>query len=228
MPATYDLRARTEGAGVARPVTTVSSKGRKVNSTAELYGNLGLPLPAPRAVLRADNTEGEAPQQRSEQIADGVDRLFGPRKSYLEIKRERPEHRLMMWMTLQGQRADEIAVATGYTSNSVRNIQKQPWFQDAFCKLADEMGKDRVQSFLKGQVMEAIERTVELAQNADSDAVKLAANKEILDRFLGKAVVKAEVRSSGTLDINVMDSNALLQEQQRNAETLKARGIGNN
>lgn len=196
--------------------------------TKSFYAAVGVEPPSPSPVLRGDNTTGESTQQRDERIADGVDRLFGPKRAYKEIQRERPQHRLVLWMTLQGQRVAEIAVSMGCTEEHVRNVQRQPWFQDSFCKLAEEMGKDAVQTFLKGEVMPAILRTVELSKTADSDAVKLAANRELLDRFLGKPVVKAEVKNSGAVDHLVFDANALLEEQRRNAEILKGRGIGSN
>lgn len=197
--------------------------------TKSFYAAVGIEPPPPHSdVLRGDNTIEEGDALRSEQIAEGVDRLFGPQKAYNEIKREKPTHRLILWMTLQGQKIAEIAVSVGCTEGHVRNVQKQPWFQDSFCKLAEEMGKDAVQTFLKGEVMPAILRTVELSKTADSDAVKLAANRDLLDRFLGKPVVKAEVKNSGAVDHLVFDANALLEEQRRNAEILKGRGIGSN
>lgn len=197
--------------------------------TDELYRDLGLAASPPRAVLRADNTAGTNPQARTEdEFAADVDHLFGNRPAYLVIKHERPVHRMILWMTVQGQKPSEIATALRVTTETVRRTQKQPWFQESFIKLSSEMGKDAVQSFLKGEVMEALVRTVALAKAADSDAVKLAANKDILDRFLGKAVVKAEVKSTGQVDHVVYDANALLEEQRRNAETLRARGISSN
>lgn len=201
----------------------------EVMSLDTLYKDLLGPQAAPRAVLRGDNTIGTNPQARTEdEFAADVDTLFGTTPSYLVIKKERPEHRMMLWMRLQGQKPDEIAAALRVSKQTVYIVQKQPWFQDAFCKLSKEMGKDAVQAYLRGEVMPALERTIDLAKTADSDAVKLAANKEILDRFLGKSVVKAEVKNSGQVDHVVFDANALLEEQRRNAEILRARGIGSN
>lgn len=87
------------------------------------------------------------------------------------------------------------------------------------------MGKDAMQTFLKSEAMPAILRVVDLAQTADSDAVRLAANKELLDRFLGKPVVKAEVKSTSTVDMTVADVTSLLAERAQLDQKLRANGI---
>src|ERR1035437_9891288 len=125
-----------------------------------LYRALGVSVEdlAPRAVLRADNTieENEYRRGSDEQLGAEVDHLFGEKPSYVIIKKERPAHRMILWMTLQSSRVNEIADALRMVPQTVRNVQKQPWFQDAFCRLSGEMGKDAVQTFLKAEVMPAI------------------------------------------------------------------------
>lgn len=154
-----------------------------------------------------------------------VDALFGGKYANHLIKRERPEHRLMLWLKLNGHSNKEVANTTGYAYHTVCQIVKQPWFVENFCRLSSEMGKDSVQTFLEGEVMGALERTVDLAKSADSDAVKMSANREILDRFLGKSVVKAEVKQAGTIDHVVHDAAALLEEQRKLDLQLHASGL---
>lgn len=154
-----------------------------------------------------------------------VDALFNGKVAYQAIKRERPEHRLMLWMKLNGNKTRDIALQLGYTEVHVRTVCKQPWFLDAFVRLSSETGKDAVQTFLKGEVMPALARTVEIANTAEKTETRLAANKEILDRFLGKSVVKAEVKSSGTVDVTVRDITKLLDEQKDLDRQLAANGL---
>lgn len=158
-------------------------------------------------------------------VFEGVDALYGQSQAYQTYKKERPEHRLMLWHRLQGRSVKETALLTGYTPQSVSNICRQPWFQEAFVRLSSEMGKDSVQQFLAGEVLPAMQRTVELATNGESEAVRLAANREILDRFLGKSTVKVEQKVSGQIDNVVYDAAQLLLESRRLDEQLKARGI---
>ena len=132
----------------------------------------------------------------------------------------------MLWLRLQGHNVKETAALCGYTPQSVSQVSKQPWFREAFCRLSQEMGKDAVQTFLEGEVLPALQRTVDLAANADSEAVRLAANREVLDRFLGKSTVKVETKHSGSIDSVVYDAQKLMDENARLDEQLKARGIG--
>lgn len=171
----------------------------------------------------AANTNVPEAQQA---MTERVDALFGRKYGGISVKTEKPEHRLMLWLKLNGHSNKEVAATTGYNYVYVCNIVKQPWFTEAFCRLSSEMGKDAVQTFLKGEVMGALERTVEIAKNGDSDSVKLAANKEVLDRFLGKSVVKAEVKTENKSDVVVHTVAELLEEQRKLDLQLASNGIG--
>ena len=154
-----------------------------------------------------------------------VDALFGATKSYLHYKRENFQHRLMLWYKLQGFTNKEVAQALGYHEVSVGQVTKQPWFQEAFCKLAAEMGKDACTTFLEGEVLPALQRTADMARNGESEAVRLAANRELLDRFLGKATVKIESKASVDVTSTVLDGNRLLEEQRRLDEQIRSNGL---
>lgn len=200
------------------------------NLLGKLQGEVETAHLQPRLVLRQDGTQAEGKYLTSPdvQAPSDPDALFGQSPAYQAYKKEKPEHRLILWLRLQGHNVKETAALTGYTPQSVSNICKQPWFLDAFARLSTEMGKDQVQTFLEGEVLPAIQRTAALAQSAESEAVRLAANREILDRFLGKSTVKVESKVSGQIDNVVYDGAKLLEEQRRLQEQLKARGIGAN
>jgi hypothetical protein len=142
------------------------------------------------------------------------------------IKREKPEHRQILWQRIRGLSVKEIAAVSGFSTYTVNRVCAQPWFRDAFVRLTTELGKNAVMKFLEGEVMSALERTVGLAVGAESEAVRLAANREILDRFLGKSTVKVEQTVEGKIEHDVVDGAALLVESKRLEEQLKARGIG--
>lgn len=169
--------------------------------------------------------EGNVNKASVEEYSSRVDALYSKHVSYLTIKREKAEHRLMLWHRLKGRTTQEIATLMNYSYKYVREICKQSWFLEAFCRLSTEMGKDKVETFLEGELIPALQRTIDLAHSADSDAVKLAANREILDRFLGKSVVKAEVKQAGTIDHVVHDAAALLEEQRKLDLQLHASGL---
>lgn len=185
--------------------------------------------PPPRLVQGMDGTQRSdpytSPSAGTPLPSADPDSLFGSSVAYQTYRKEKPEHRMMLWLRLQGHNVRETAALTGYTPQSVSQICKQPWFVEAFCRLSKEVGKDAVTTFLEGEVLPALQRTLDLAKNAEADAVRLAANREILDRFLGKSVAKVESKVSGQIDTVVYDAEKLMEEERRNAEILRSRGI---
>lgn len=194
------------------------------------FGQPAATPPPPRQVLSQTGTILENPyrQDTSKPACVDPDALFENRAAYVALKGEKPEHRLMLWYRLQGHNVKETAHLTGYTPQHVSAVCKQPWFIKAFCALSAEIGKDAVQTFLEGEVLPALARTVELARTADSDAVKLAANRDILDRFCGKPVAKSEVKVNGQHNVTVYDAEKLQAEFKRNQEILAGRGLSAN
>jgi len=161
--------------------------------------------------------------------SDSVDTLFGQSKSYREFKKEKPEHRLMLWHRLNGLSVKEIALAMGYTPNAVREVCNQPWFREAFARLSTEIGKDVVTTYLEGEVQNSLETLVKLRDGAESEAVRLAATNSILDRIRGKPVAKTEMKVTGDHQHTIVhDAAKLLDEERRLAEQLRSRGIGIN
>tara|TARA_R110000868_G_scaffold40556_2_gene139837 strand:- start:253 stop:894 length:642 start_codon:yes stop_codon:yes gene_type:complete len=182
----------------------------------------------PRIVQRMDGTQEESPYMSSPEAKPfaGVDALFNQSVAYQAYKKEKPEHRLILWARLNGHNVKETAALTGYTPQSVTNVCGQPWFQEAFARLSTECGKDQVTTFLQGEVIPALQRVAHLANNGESEAVRLAANKELLDRYLGKATVKVESKLSGSVDSIVYDVAELEKQNSDLQRQLAARGIG--
>jgi hypothetical protein len=173
------------------------------------------------AAIEAGYINGDA----GSKLPPDVDALFGATKSYFQFKREKFEHRLMLWYKLQGYSNVEVSRILGYSAQAVSAATKQPWFQEAFCKLAAEMGKDAITTFLEGEILPAIQRTAELAKSADSDAVRLAANRELMDRFLGKSTVKIETKGTVDITTTTLDAAKLLEEERHLNEKLRANGL---
>ena len=155
-----------------------------------------------------------------------VHNLFGASKGYTKYKSEKPQHRLMLWLRLNGHNNKEIAQILGCSPQTVCNVGKQEWFMEAFCRISTEMGKDMVETFLEGEILPTMQKLVSLRDGAETDAVKLAASNAILDRIRGKPVARTETKITGSVDNVVYDVAALLEEQKRNAQILASRGIG--
>jgi hypothetical protein len=170
-------------------------------------------------------TENTSAKETFEQYQQRVDSLFGDTPCYQGLRKERPEHRQILWLRLNGHNVKETAGITGYTPQHVSTICKQPWFREAFVKLSTQMGRDSVENFLQGEIIPTLERLVYLRDNAESDAVRKASCDSILDRIRGKPVARVETKHSGSIDTNVYDGERLRDELQRNAEILRSRGI---
>jgi hypothetical protein len=192
--------------------------------------------PEDSAVRRADETRKESPYvfrpdepQYAGDEEKGIDGLFGATIAYQKYKKERPRHRLILWMTLNGHKPKEIAAALHFVPQTVYQVMQQPWFQKAFCEISTEMGKDAVETFLQGEIVPTCQKLVEIrdAENAPY-AVRKAACDSILDRVRGKPTVHVKQEVTGQIDNVVYDAAALLEEQKRNEQILKSRGIGGN
>lgn len=171
--------------------------------------------------LTANTTNAESFDQYSQR----VDSLFGDKPAYVNLKKELPEHRQMLWLRLNGHNVKETAAIVGYTPQHVSAVCKQPWFREAFVKLSTQMGRDSVESFLQGEIIPTLERLVHLRDHAESDAVKKASCDSILDRIRGKPIARVETKHSGSVDTTVYDGERLRDELARNAEILRSRGI---
>jgi hypothetical protein len=183
--------------------------------------------PAPGLVQSSDKTQlldGET----SDFSEEGIEGLFGNRlrQSYYQIKKESPRHRLILWMTLNGQKTEQIAAVLRIHRTTVSAVKSQPWFKIMFCRMTSELGKDSVQTLLEGEVVDTVKKLVHLRDNADSDNVKLSAANAILDRFLGKPTVKVESKTSGDINHIVHDADKLQKEYAENQKKLAARGLG--
>lgn len=199
----------------------------------ELYSQLGVEAPAaapaPRVVLRQDRTPEASPYARECGVVydeASVDALYGNTGTYVVLKKEKPEHRMILWHTLQGRKPKDIATLMQCSYQTVLNVRGQPWFKTAFVRLSSELGTTAVETFLQEHELPALQRLVELSEGAESEQTRLAATNAILDRIRGKPVVKQEIKttSTSTVDIAVADVTALQAEHERNLKLLYPNG----
>lgn len=169
-----------------------------------------------------DNTTGH---EKFEEYKDSVDALFADRPAYQAILKESPRHRLILWMTANGQSPADIASALGITKQTVYITRKQPWFREMFTRLTTSMGKDTVTQFLSSEVMPSLEvlRDIRDDENAKPSDRRAAADS-MLDRYLGKATVKVDSAAKAPADVPA-EAAALLEEQRRLDAEIKSRGL---
>lgn len=112
--------------------------------------------------------------------------LFNGRQPQYTLKSERPEHRIVIMMTAAGMSTKEIAQSTGMTPQAVMYIKKQPWAVQQVLEEIEKAGREPVVQLLKTAAMDAAQRLIDIAENAENLETKRKANNDILDRVFGK------------------------------------------
>jgi hypothetical protein len=111
--------------------------------------------------------------------------LYGQTGPEYVLKREKAKHRLMAEMHLNGFTNLEIAEAFKCTAVAVAYTLKQSWLIDYMTQRAAESGEDeREKMAANGRA--AMSRIVEMSELCHNPGVKFAANKELVDRWIGK------------------------------------------
>jgi len=132
----------------------------------------------------------------------------------------------MCFMQAQGKTVKEIATATNYSVEGVRNIQRQPWYKQRFLRTIAENGGDKVKAFLEGQALNSLETLVEIQNDAKTPAsVRVASANSILDRALGKAIARVETTVKRDLGQMGEELSEVEKELERVQAELKANGI---
>lgn len=116
--------------------------------------------------------------------------LYNDTDTRIRHKREKPEHRHIIELKLQGFTNREIANLLGLSLLSVGATLKQPWARDYMITTMRKTTEDEVQELLKKEVLPSIEMLVQIRDGeveSTSVADRKDAAKYLVDRVLGKA-----------------------------------------
>lgn len=101
---------------------------------------------------------------------------------------ERPHHRRMLELALQGFKIMEISRLTGFTHGCVRIVLDQPWAKKFIVDRMREETENDFAKLLKDEVLPSIEAVIEVRDSAlTRPETKLSAANSIIDRVLGRA-----------------------------------------
>jgi len=155
----------------------------------------------------------------AEEYGSAEHRLFNDRKPNLAILHEKPEHRTMVFLKVEGLSNSEIARITGYTDSWVSQILRQPWARKMVVDELSRAGRNAAEELIQSAVVDSILKVIDIRDTADKKETQLAASKELLDRGLGKAVQRVETRSlnlnlSGDLEQTDAELARLEREEQ--------------
>ena len=133
-------------------------------------------------------TNGESPLMA--QIRAGGS-FHNPREPQVPIQTERPEHRAVLLLKMQGLTNIEIEERTGYTRVHIATIVKQPWAQAYMSQNMHLAGMDQVIHTLKGSALKAAKRLEEEIDNEDTGDARsrIAASKIVIQQIYGAAAV---------------------------------------
>lgn len=134
-----------------------------------------------------------------------------------DVQSEKPWHRLAIMLAAQGCTVTEIAGKLERSIAWVSLLLRQPWARERLTNEINSQGRDELETLIKGASAEAFRQIKSLSEVAESEAVRLAAAREILDRHLGKPVQKVEQKNTNfNLDVNEIDKEIkALEEQER-------------
>lgn len=105
-----------------------------------------------------------------------------------EVQNEKPWHRTLAYLLLQGKSAVDAAKTLNKTPVHIREVRKQAWFKELLAELASIHFDNDVAGLLEGAALEAITTLSELATTAKSESVKRAAASDLLDKYLRNKV----------------------------------------
>ena len=127
--------------------------------------------------------------RRGENVSIG-DELFNDLDCKRGLVRERPVHRRVQELAINGYTNNEIAATVGLTPSTVSNVLRQPWAREHMVDRMAETANEEIKSLLEAAAPSAVKRIIELASDPRIEGTKLVldANNAILDRFLGKPV----------------------------------------
>jgi hypothetical protein len=113
--------------------------------------------------------------------------LFNARQPAYELKSEKPEHRIVIFLKAQGHSQKEIAALTGMTVPAISYITAQPWAQAMILQEIAQAGRGEVEVLLQGAAADSIRKLIELRDDSDAPKeVQRKASNDLLDRHFGK------------------------------------------
>lgn len=133
--------------------------------------------------------------------------MFNPAAPGYLLKRERPEHRVIIYLKCQGLTYREIARKVGWTGAGVSNVCRQPWAQKIILSEITKAGRDQVEAILNTEDVNSLMKLVELRDdpNVVAETQRKCAT-DILDRKYGRpnqpiTHVEGDVRSMSDAEL---------------------------
>lgn len=139
--------------------------------------------------IRPSRYELDVEAGKAQPMPKPEDSFHNQRAPTVTIQYEKPEHRVILVFKMQMLSNEQIAEKTGYTTEHVKAVLRQPWAIEWMQKEAVRMGQSEVDLLLKGEAANCIRRAIAMRDNKEGNvpyAVQAQANRDIMDRIWGK------------------------------------------
>lgn len=114
--------------------------------------------------------------------------FFGAREPQYVLQQERPEHRVICYLSAEGNTITEIADKTGFSKVMIGYVLKQPWAQKLIAEVIKKHGGDAVEIALKGAALDAAMHLINTFKDDKAPHnVRAMCAKETLDRVYGRS-----------------------------------------
>lgn len=187
-----------------------------------------LPVSNPRKRLADEHNGLAAVAEDDFEVvkALGIPLKGAPQQANTKLTEE-PWHRTFAYLLLGGATMKDAAKQLGKEYSVCNVVKSQGWFHALMSRLGDQLGQDAALKLIEGEAVSTVVRIVKLAETATSESVKLAANKELMERIFGKAVQSVEVKDSRKSKLPPEEERRQLEAElaELNA-AMKAKGHG--
>lgn len=112
------------------------------------------------------------------------------------VQKEKPQHRIIAYMSASGATPQRIADETGYGVQMVRILLNQDWMKAHIALLIHENFNDDISGLLKAGAVDALMTIRNLSTESLNEKVRLSAAQDLLDRYRGKPTQFVHTSSS--------------------------------
>jgi hypothetical protein len=156
----------------------------------------------------------------SPEAEQNFNRLHGMPLPVREIMYEQPWHRTAAYFFATGvMSTPEVAQACNKDNRTVRNLLRQPWFQERVTQLLAQNGGKDIMALFKAEQFNTLAVLLDLRDAKSTPApVKFNVCRDILDRTLGKPVQRIETEDKTQSDDPVAEARRLEEELARSRE----------
>lgn len=123
--------------------------------------------------------------------------LYGDADPQQTFSCEKPVHRTMARMAMEGFTCKEIAQFTGYGENHVSRVLRQPFIRQHMVENIQRTFEDELKELLQSEVIPSVQTLTEIRDDKEAPkAVRAATSEYLIDRWLGKPTQPIENKAA--------------------------------